>query len=262
MIFNTEEALAKPKYEVKVGDMFKLDDSYLLCGDSTNYDSVARLLNGTQCDLCFTDPPWNVNYGAVEHPTYKTKDRTILNDSMPTEDFKDFMLKSFKTMNSALKEGAAVYVVMSAQEWGNCMLTLAANDFHWSSTIIWKKSSLVLSRKDYHTQYEPIYYGWKNGAPRLYPLEDRKQSDVWDVDKVSRSELHPTMKPIELVARAIMNSSKFGDVGLDLFGGSGSTLIACEQTKRKCYMMELDPKYCSVIVERWEKFTGKTATKI
>ena len=141
------------------------------------------------------------------------------------------------------------------------MLTLAQNDYHWSSTIIWNKNSLVLSRKDYHTKYEPIWYGWKDGA-RLCPLEDRKQSDVWDIDRPKKSEEHPTMKPVELVARAIQNSSKTGNVVLDLFGGSGTTLIASEQTNRNCCMMELDPKYCDVIIKRWEMLTGEKAVKI
>ena len=180
---------------------------------------------------------------------------------MGTEDFKEFMFKAFSCLNFAQKEGAMTYVVMSAQEWGNMMLTLAQNDYHWSSTIIWNKDSLVLSRKDYHTKYEPIWYGWKEGT-RLCPLEDRKQSDVWDVARPKKSEEHPTMKPVELVERAINNSSKQGNIVLDLFGGSGTTLIASEQTNRCCRMMELDPKYCDVIITRWETLTGKKAELI
>lgn len=139
------------------------------------------------------------------------------------------------------------------------MLTLAGNDYHWSSTIIWNKDQLVLSRKDYHTKYEPIWYGWKEGGARLHPLEDRKQSDVWDFDRPKVSLEHPTMKPVALVAQAIKNSSNKGDLVLDLFGGSGTTLIAAEQTDRDCCMMELDPKYVDVIVNRWENLTGKKA---
>ena len=138
------------------------------------------------------------------------------------------------------------------------MLTLAQNNYHWSSTIIWNKDSLVLSRKDYHTKYEPIWYGWKEGT-RLHPLADRKQSDVWDIPRPKKSELHPTMKPVELVARAIENSSNVGDVVLDLFGGSGTTLMAAEQTGRCARLNELDPKYVDVIIARWEQFTGQKA---
>ena len=181
---------------------------------------------------------------------------------MGTEDFKNFMDQTFQQMALHSKKGAPTYVVMSAQEWGNMMLTLAMNDYHWSSTVIWSKSSLVLSRKDYHTQYEPIWYGWLSGEARLCPLEDRKQSDVWNFDKPSRSELHPTTKPVELVERAINNSSKKNNYVLDLFGGSGSTLIACEKSVRKNMSMELDPKYCDVIVQRWQDFTGEKAVHI
>ena len=134
------------------------------------------------------------------------------------------------------------------------MDTLNQNGYHWSSTIIWNKDHLVLSRKDYHTKYEPIWYGWKEGESRLHPLKDRKQSDVWDIDRPTRSDEHPTMKPIALCARAIINSSDKDDIVLDLFGGSGSTLIACEQTDRTCLMMELDPKYVDVIRKRYAQF--------
>lgn len=243
------------------GDVWLLGDHRLMCGDSTDPESVERLMDGQLADMAFTDPPWNVNYGAVDKSNAQGyKPRTILNDFMGTEDFKDFMFKAFHCLNLAQKDGAMTYVVMSAQEWGNMMLTLAQNDYHWSSTVIWKKDSLVLSRKDYHTQYEPIWYGWKEGT-RLCPLEDRKQSDVWDIPRPKRSEEHPTMKPIELVARAVCNSSRKGDAVIDLFGGSGSTLIACEQTGRTCYTMELDPHYCDVIIKRWEDCTGREAVR-
>ena len=245
----------------KLGDIWQLGRHRLMCGDSTDKECVTKLMNGKKADMVFTDPPWNVNYGdCKEGNAQGYKPRKILNDFMGTEDFKSFMFNAFSCMNEASKAGAMTYVVMSAQEWGNMMLTLAQNDYHWSSTIIWNKNSLVLSRKDYHTKYEPIWYGWKDGA-RLCPLEDRKQSDVWDIDRPKKSEEHPTMKPVELVARAIQNSSKTGNVVLDLFGGSGTTLIASEQTNRNCCMMELDPKYCDVIIKRWETLTGEKAKK-
>ena len=248
---------------VQQGDIYILGKHRLMCGDSTKREDVALLMDGEQADMVFTDPPWNVNYGAVEKGNAMGyKPRTILNDFMGTEDFKQFMLSVFKNMNEFSKEGCVTYVVMSAQEWGNLMLTLLQSGYHWSSTIIWNKDRLVLSRKDYHTKYEPIFYGWKEGAPRLHPLEDRKQSDVWDIERPHVSEEHPTMKPIELVARAIQNSSNKNDLILDLFGGSGSTLIASEQTGRVNYSMELDPKYCQTIINRWEQHTGQKAEKI
>ena len=243
----------------KLGDIWQLGNHRLICGDSTSIETADRLMNGEKADMVFTDPPWNVSYGQENE---RWKQRSILNDSMSTEDFKEFMYNAFKAMNNASKAGCMTYVVMSAQEWGNMMLTLAENDYHWSSTIIWNKDQLVLSRKDYHTKYEPIWYGWKAGESRLCPLEDRKQCDVWDFERPKRSDEHPTMKPVPLVARAIMNSSKKGNNVLDLFGGSGTTLIACEQTGRKCFMSELDEHYCDVIIQRWENLTGQKAVKL
>lgn len=245
----------------KLGQIYQLGRHRLMCGDSTDLGTVEKLMDGKKARMVFTDPPWNVNYGSEDdHPSWKS--RKILNDSMSTDDFKDFMDNTFLCMNAASEAGCMTYVVMSAQEWGNMMLTLFENDYHWSSTIIWNKDQLVLSRKDYHTKYEPIWYGWKNGDARLHPLEDRKQCDVWDFDRPKRSDEHPTMKPVELVARAIQNSSNKGDQVLDLFGGSGTTLIACEQTGRECFMMELDPHYVDVIIKRWENFTGQKAVLI
>ena len=254
---------SKPEPRAKRGDIYQLGSHRLMCGDSTSVDDAQMLMGGVLADMVFTDPPWNVNYGDVEKGNAQGyKPRKILNDFMGTEDFKEFMLSAFFCMNQASKSGAMTYVVMSPQEWGNMMLTLAQNGYHWSSTIIWNKDSLVLSRKDYHTKYEPIWYGWKEGEARLCPLADRQQSDVWDFNRPKKSEEHPTMKPVPLVARAIENSSHRGDTVLDLFGGSGTTLIACEETERKCFMMELDPHYCDVIIDRWEQLTGGKAALV
>lgn len=240
----------------KLGDIWILGRHRLVCGDSTKEEDVAKLMGEDRAHMVFTDPPWNVNYGSVDEGNAQGyKPRTILNDFMGTEDFKEFMNSAFKNMNRFSKEGCMTYVVMSAQEWGNMMLTLFMNDYHWSSTIIWNKDRLVLSRKDYHTKYEPIWYGWKEGKARLHPLADRQQNDVWDIPRPTKSEEHPTMKPVDLVIRAIKNSSNMKDIILDLFGGSGTTLIACEETDRICRMMELDPKYCDVIIRRYiDKF--------
>jgi DNA modification methylase len=237
--------------DIVVGDLFEIGKHRLLCGDSTNKEAVSKLMNGEKADMVFTDPPWNVNYGAVEKGNSQGyKPRTIMNDKMSTGDFKDFMSAAFQIMAVFSKDGCPTYVVMSPQEWGNLMLALFESDYHWSSTIIWVKDHLVLSRKDYHTQYEPIWYGWKNGAARLCPVTDRKQSDTWNYDRPRVSELHPTTKPVGLVANAIKNSSKEGDLVLELFTGSGTTIVAAEQMGRKCYGMELDPKYTQVIVDR------------
>ncbi len=241
----------------KRGDIWLLGKHRLMCGDACNESDVAALMREDFADMVFTDPPWNVNYGATEHPSWKQ--RTILNDSMTTEEFKKFLDSAFKVMNKFSKPGCMTYVVMSAQEWGNLMLSLKENGYHWSSTIIWNKDRLVLSRKDYHTKYEPIWYGWSDGSARLHPLTDRQQCDVWDIPRPSVSELHPTTKPVELVVRAIKNSSNMKDIVLDLFGGSGTTLIACEETDRRCRMMELDEKYADVIVKRYIDKVGSDA---
>lgn len=258
--YNEDEDVIEDPPEVpqtKNQDLWILGRHRLVCGDSTSESDVSKLMDGAKASMVFTDPPWNVNYGAVEKGNAQGyKPRTILNDFMGEHEFKDFMNKVFANMNAASQDGCMTYVVMSAQEWGNLMLTLASNEYHWSSTIIWVKDRLVLSRKDYHTQYEPIWYGWKEGQRRLKPLDDRKQSDIWNFVRPHRSDLHPTTKPVDLIEQAIKNSSELHDKVLDLFGGSGSTLIACEQTNRINYSMELDPKYCDVIVKRYANLYG------
>ncbi len=233
----------------KLNDIWLLGRHRLMCGDSTMISDVQKLMNGQKARFVFTDPPWNVDYGSdTRHPSWKP--RQILNDNMSTEEFGAFLLRAFNCMREISEAGCMTYVVMSAQEWGSLMNVMREVGYHWSSTIIWKKDSLVLSRKDYHTQYEPIWYGWLEGT-RLCPLKDRKQSDVWEMPRPKVSEEHPTMKPVSLVAKAMLNSSHIGDLTLDLFGGSGTTMIAAQQTGRVCFMMELDPKYCDVIVKRY-----------
>ncbi len=253
--FDVDAELQKPTI-TKPGDVWLLGRHRLVCGDSASGADVRRLMNGEKARFVFTDPPWNVNYGAdASNPRWKS--RQILNDKMSTEEFGDFLLRVFGCMKEASEPGCMTYVVMSAQEWGNLMNVMRQTGYHWSSTIIWAKDSLVLSRKDYHTQYEPIWYGWLEGT-RLCPLDDRKQSDVWEIPRPKVSVEHPTMKPVSLVAKAIVNSSRTGDLVLDLFGGSGTTIIAAQQTGRICYAMELDPKYCDVIVNRYIKETDST----
>ena len=248
--FDSEsEAAAIETPVTQPGDIWLIGKHRLMCGDSTDIGAVATLMDGKKARMIFTDPPWNVDYGGdSKHPSWKP--RQILNDKMSAEQFYDFLLAAFKAMASVSEPGAMTYVVMSAQEWGSVMTAMKECGYHWSSTIIWAKNSLVLSRKDYHTQYEPIWYGWLDGEKRLCPLQDRQQSDLWQIDRPSKSEEHPTMKPVALAAKAISNSSHSGDDVLDLFGGSGTTLLAAEQTGRTAHLMELDPKYCDVIVKR------------
>lgn len=259
--FDADKAIAEIETPTtQYGDVWQLGKHRLMCGDSTSISDVKTLMDGKKARVVFTDPPWNVDYGADQkHPSWKP--RTILNDKMSTEDFGAFLLGAFKAMREVSENGCMTYIVMSGQEWGNLMNVMAELNYHWSSTIIWKKDSLVLSRKDYHTQFEPIWYGWVEGT-RLCPLTDRKQSDVWDIPRPKVSVEHPTMKPIALVAKALVNSSHSNDVVLDLFGGSGTTIIASEQTGRYCNMMELDPKYCDVIVKRYIEQVGSDETAI
>ena len=231
------------------GDIWLVGRHRLMCGDSTDPKQVARLMDGKRARMIFTDPPWNVDYGGSKAPKYKP--RQIMNDNMTQEDFFEFLTDAAKSMAAACEPGALTYVVMSAQEWGSLMPAMQRAGFHWSSTIIWYKDRFVLSRKDYMTQYEPIWFGWVEGARRLIELRDRTQSDVWEIPRPMKSDEHPTMKPIVLVTRALHNSSHYGDIVLDAFGGSGTTLIACEEADRLCCTMELDPKYCDVIVKRF-----------
>jgi DNA modification methylase len=238
------------------GDVWHLGKHRLMCGDSTDFADVKVLMDGGKARCCWTDPPWNVDYGADKnHPSWKS--RQILNDKMSAEQFGAFLLAAFKNMAAVSEAGCMVYVAMSAQEWSNVMSAMREAGFHWSSTIIWAKDSLVLSRKDYHTQYEPLWYGWLEGK-RLYPLKDRKQSDLWQIPRPKKSAEHPTMKPVLLIAKSLQNSSRKGDIVLDLFGGSGTTLIACEQTGRIARLMELDEKYVDVICKRYIEQVGSS----
>lgn len=244
----------------RLGDVWQLGPHRLLVGDSTL--DLDLLMQGDEAHMVFTDPPWNVNYGDVPKGNpmgYKA--RKILNDNQG-QAFDQFCDAFSLQLKANSRPGAPIYLVMSAQEWPVVDESLRSAGFHWSSTIIWAKDRLVLSRKDYHTQYEPIWYGWNDSAARLVPVEDRKQSDLWEIARPARSELHPTTKPVELIARAVRNSSLPGDIVLDTFGGSGSTLIACHREKRVARLVELDPKYADVILRRYMEHTGDTPTKL
>ena len=245
----------------KLGDVWILGNHRLMCGDSTSIDAVDKLMAGDKASLVFTDPPWNVAYGTnLANNAQGYKQRTILNDNFSsTKEWEQFLSGVTASIISVTNKGCPIYCVMGASEWPAIDKALRDAGFHWSSTIIWAKDTLVLSRKDYHTQYEPIWYGWKNDGARICAVEDRKQSDLWECKRPKRSELHPTTKPVELIERAVLNSSHEKTVVFEPFGGSGSTLIACEKTNRHARVMELDPKYCDVIIKRWEEFTGKKA---
>lgn len=240
----------------KVGDIYKLGEHRLMVGDSTDPDQVKQLMDGEKADLLITDPPYNNSYEG------KTEQKmTIQNDSMSNDDFRSFLKKSYIAADSNMKPGATFYIWHADSERIN--FEGACNDIGWKlrETLIWNKNLMTLGRQDYQRKYEPCLYGWKDGAAHFWN-SDRKQTNVLDFDKPTKSKLHPTMKPVPLFDYQIKNSSKRGQIVLDLFGGSGTTMIACEQNGRKAYLMEIDPKYADVIIDRWEELTGKKAEKL
>lgn len=248
------ELPAEPKS--KRGDIYQLGDNRLMCGDSTVLEDVEKLMGGAQADMLLTDPPYNVNYEG------KTKDKLkIKNDKMENDNFRKFLIDAFSNADMVMKPGAVFYIWHADSEGYN--FRGACFDVGWTvrQCLIWNKNSMVMGRQDYQWKHEPCLYGWKEGAGHLW-ASDRKQTTVINFDKPTRNDMHPTMKPIPLFDYQIKNNTKGGDVVLDLFGGSGTTIMACEQNGRRGYAMEYDPKYVDVIVDRWEKFTGNKAKLI
>jgi DNA modification methylase len=256
-----DEVPEKVEPKSKLGDLYKLGDHRLLCGDSTLIDSVQKLMSGHQADLVVTDPPYNVSVNDPDQNQGRNRRKnflTIANYKMSDEDFEQFLISVFTNYFSALKEGSSIYVFYSDSMTIPFLTTFSKAGFHFAQNCIWNKQQFVMTRKDYHYKHEPVMYGWKQGQAHNW-YSDRKQVSVWNFDRPFKNELHPTMKPIDLIEYPILNSSNKGDIVLDLFGGSGSTMIACEKTNRKCFSMELDPHYCDVIVARWENYTGLKA---
>lgn len=286
-----EHELTEDDYEVEVpeepkakpGDIYQLGEHRIMCGDSTSTADVKKLLAGEKMDLVVTDPPYNV---AIEN----SQGMTIENDNMSADTFQEFLNKAFTNMNEALKPGGAFYIWHAIRTQREFETALNEAGLEVRQQLIWNKNSLVLGRQDYQWKHEPCMYGWKEGSH--YFINARTETttieEPLDLEKITKDEMktllqtiyqetpttvidehkpskntdHPTMKPIKLIGRLIRNSSKPGEKVLDLFGGSGSTLIASEELDRKCYMMEYDPKYVDVIINRWEEFTGKKAEKI
>ena len=246
------ELPAEPKS--KLGDIYQLGNNRLMCGDSTVLEDVEKLMGGgEQADMLLTDPPYNVNYEG------KTKDKLkIKNDQMGNDNFRQFLTDAFSNADMVMKPGAVFYIWHADSEGYN--FRGACFDAGWTvrQCLIWNKNSMVMGRQDYQWKHEPCLYGWKEGAGHLW-ASDRKQTTVINFDKPTRNDMHPTMKPIPLFDYQIKNNTKGGDVVLDLFGGSGTTIMACEQNGRRGYSMEYDPRYVDVIVDRWEKFTGAKA---
>ena len=282
--FDIDEAINEiEEPTTKQGNIWLLGNHRLMCGDSTSNEDVSKLMSGSLADLVITDPPYNVD---IEN----SQGMRIQNDNMSNSAFNEFLTKSFKCMNEFLKPGGAFYIWFASREHINFESALNNNKLEVRQELIWNKNALVLGSQDYQWKHEPCLYGWKSGGSHYF-IDDRTQTTIIDnvktdfnkmkkeelvkilediVSKINTTvinenkptvnDLHPTMKPIKLLGRLIKNSSRINEKILDLFGGSGSTLIAAEQSKRVCYMMELDPKYCDVIVKRWEKLTNKKAT--
>ena len=253
------EVPEEPK--AKLGDIYQLGNHRLMCGDSTSEEDVAKLMNGVKADMVFTDPPYLMGFTGNVHSdgskSFNAKFGAIKNDKMSREDGDKFILNIFENIQKFNK--GAYYVCFYRLGLDYIFRALDKLNNQYKALIIWNKGNHTLSNSDYMSKYEPIVYGWFND--HLF-YGDRSNFDIWDIQRTQKNDLHPTMKPIALCGKAIENSSKKEDIVLDLFGGSGSTLIASEQLDRRCYTMELDPKYVDVIIERWENFTGEKAVKI
>lgn len=247
-IDNAYDSIEEPV--TRRGDIWVLGRHRLMCGDSTRQEDIDKLMNGEQADLVITDPPYNVNYEGTAGK--------IQNDNMDDESFYDFLINFQKAMVSVMRMGAAVYIFHADSKGHLFRDSFIEAGLKLAECLIWEKNSLVLGRQDYHWRHEPILYGWKEGEAHYF-VDDRTQDTILCEDKPRESKLHPTMKPIPLVARLMKNSSKPGWNVLDPFGGSGTTIMAAEQLNRTAFSMELDEKFCDVIVRRWEEYTGQKA---
>lgn len=237
------------------GDLWKLGDHLLLCGDSTSVEDVGRVVGPEEASAVFTDPPYNIAYEG------KTKDRmTIENDALASEEFSAFLSASFTRMIEVTRPGGAIYVCHAESEGLKFRAEMVKAGWDLKQCLIWVKNAFVVGRQDYQWRHEPILYGWKPGAAHTW-YGGRNQDTIWEYNRPVRNAEHPTMKPVQLVAQALKNSTVPGDVVFDPFGGSGSTLIACSKLGRRCRMIELDPRYCDVIVARWEKYARRKAKR-
>lgn len=255
----TEWEAAQSNADIRPGDLYQLGDHRLMCGDASKAPLVASLLGDQKVTMAFTDPPYNVALGDHGGQQKGQRRRRIENDALAPEQWESFVRQWAGNLVPNVE--GALYVCMSSKEWPLVARVLEESNAHWSDTLIWAKDRFVIGRADYQRQYEPIWYGWRDGA-RHHWCGGRDQGDVWNIPRPGASDLHPTMKPLQLVERAIKNSSTHGDSVLDLFLGSGTTLMAAERTGRICYGVELDPRYCQVIIRRWQSFTGRTAIKV
>lgn len=257
--FDLDEALNEIEEPVsKPGDIWILGKHRLMCGDSTSKDDIEKLMNNHKSDMVFTDPPYLMDFDGNVHAdgskSFNASHGKIKNDNMTREEGDEFILKIFENIRKYNK--GAYYVCFYRLGLDYIFRALDKLNNRYKALIIWNKGNHTLSNSDYMSKYEPIVYGWF--ASHLF-YGNRSNFDIWDIERTRKNDLHPTMKPVDLVVQAIKNSSKTEDIILDLFGGSGTTLIAAEQMNRMCYMMELDPRYCDVIIKRWENLTGEKA---
>lgn len=240
----------------KVGDLWQLGDHRLLCGDATKMENVERLMGGEKADMVFTDPPYNVDYGSSKNPRYKI--RNLVSDNQTPEQWLSFNSAFIANIKECCD--GDIYCWGASSPMGiKQRLIFSDMGCHWSATIIWNKDQLILTPANYQRRYEPCFYGWFGKSSFQ---ASRSEVEVWDIPRPHNSREHPTMKPIMLCEKGIINSSAYGNIVLDLFGGSGSTLIACEKLNRGCYMMEIDEHYCDVIIQRWQNFTGRRTIKL
>jgi DNA modification methylase len=239
----------------EAGDLWELGNHRLFCGDATAEDAYQRLLDGEMAEMVFTDPPYNVDYRAPLAPDGSVRHAPITNDDLGGA-FAGLMAGACRKMLD--HTCGALYICMSSSELHTLYRVFSEAGGRWSTFIIWGKQTFAMGRSDYHRQFEPILYGWPEGKPH-YWCGARDEADLWLIDRVHSNDLHPTMKPVELVAQAIVNSSKRDGVVLDLFGGSGTTVIACEAKGRHARLIEIEPRYCDVIVKRWQDFAGRAA---
>ncbi len=248
-----------------VGDIYEIGDHRLLCGDSTQTDTFEKLMQGEFADMCVTDPPYNVALGMETKEQAKARNRRtdgliIQNDKMSNDDFYKFLYDFYSALSTAVKKGGAIYVWYASSEVVNFVSAMVDAGWLYKQELIWNKTSMIMGRQDYQWKHEPCLYGWLDGASHNWN-SDRKQTTIIDFDKPQRNGEHPTMKPIGLFGYQIENSSKVGDIVIDAFGGSGTTMVACEQIKRKARVIEFDPKYCDVIVKRMIKLDNTLTVK-
>jgi DNA modification methylase len=247
----TETAVSSP------GDLWLLGDHRVYCGDATQLESIEKVMSGGLADMVFCDPPYGVAYGSSARTRREREKKRITNDDLGDAAFGEFLRKASTNLLSVTK--SAVYICMSSSKLHTLHKAFTAAGGHWSTFVIWAKNRFTLGRSDYQRQYEPMLYGWREGTDHFW-CGARDQGNVWFVNKPQANVLHPTQKPVELVERAIRNSSKSRDTVLDPFGGSGTTLIACEKHGRQARLVELEPKYVDVVVRRWEQYTDRKAT--